>query len=127
MTQAANLASFGSNATTLGGTACQAWVNFTNNGSADTINASYNVSSVTRTGTGTSTINFTNALIDANYAVAFGVTAYASNNAQGVLNIASTGSFTPVTKTSTQLAIVSGNGSSGANYDYNNNSIMIFR
>ena len=41
----------------------KAWVRF-NNG---TINASYNVSSVTRNGTGDYSINFTNALTDANY------------------------------------------------------------
>jgi len=49
----------------------KAWVNF--NGSATsgsaTIRASYNVSSVTISGTGTYTINFTNALTDTNYGV----------------------------------------------------------
>jgi hypothetical protein len=45
----------------------KAWVNFV--GSSGTRNASYNVSSVTRTTTGSYTINFTNALPDANYAV----------------------------------------------------------
>jgi hypothetical protein len=48
---------------------CQAWVNF--NGTVttpSTIRASYNVSSITRNGTGDYTINFTNALTDANYA-----------------------------------------------------------
>jgi hypothetical protein len=44
----------------------KAWVNFNGNGGA-TIRASYNVSSVTRTGTGQYTINFTNAMVDANY------------------------------------------------------------
>ena len=47
----------------------KAWVNF--NGTVttpSTIRASYNVSSVTRNGTGDYTINFTNALTDANYA-----------------------------------------------------------
>jgi hypothetical protein len=47
----------------------KAWVNF--NGTVttpSTIRASYNVSSITRNGTGDYTINFTNALTDANYA-----------------------------------------------------------
>ena len=46
---------------------CKAWVNF--NGSTASIRASYNVSSVTKNGTGDYTINFTTALTDANYAV----------------------------------------------------------
>ena len=45
---------------------CVAWVNF--NGATATIRAGYNVSSITRNGTGDYTINFTNALADANYA-----------------------------------------------------------
>ena len=48
------------------GTLCRAWVNF--NGSTATIRASFNVSSVTRNGTGDYTITFTNAMPDANYA-----------------------------------------------------------
>jgi len=47
--------------------ACAAWVSFT--GTTGAINASYNIASVTRTGTGLYTIVFTNALTDANYAV----------------------------------------------------------
>jgi hypothetical protein len=44
----------------------RAWVNF-NGVSSVTVRASYNVSSVTRNNTGDYTINFTNALPDANY------------------------------------------------------------
>lgn len=43
-----------------------AWVNF-NGVTTTTIRASYNVSSVTRGGTGVYTITFTNAMSDANY------------------------------------------------------------
>jgi hypothetical protein len=46
----------------------KAWVNYKGT-STQSIRASYNVSSVTRNGTGDYTINFTNALTDANYAV----------------------------------------------------------
>ena len=45
----------------------KAWVNFGYVSSAITIRKSYNVSSVTRNGTGDYTINFTTALNDANY------------------------------------------------------------
>lgn len=45
----------------------KAWVNF--NGTNGSIYASYNVSSVTRNTTGDYTVNFTNALADANFTV----------------------------------------------------------
>ena len=48
----------------------KAWVNF-NGVSGATIRSSYNVSSVTRTGTGQYTINFTNAFANANYCTTF--------------------------------------------------------
>ena len=46
----------------------KAWVNYA--GASGSINASYNVSSVTRSATGTYQVNFTSALADANYVVA---------------------------------------------------------
>lgn len=49
---------------------CRAWVNFNGTTSPGTIRASFNVSSVTKNGTGDYTVNFTNALPDANYSVA---------------------------------------------------------
>lgn len=46
----------------------KAWVNWDGNtGSGNTIRSSYNVSSVTRNGTGEYTISFTNAFADTNY------------------------------------------------------------
>jgi hypothetical protein len=46
----------------------KAWVNF-NGVTTTSIRAAYNVSSVTRNGTGNYTINFTTAMVDANYAI----------------------------------------------------------
>jgi hypothetical protein len=46
----------------------KAWVNY--NGSTQTLNNSFNVSSVTRTSTGYFTVNFTTAMVNANYVVA---------------------------------------------------------
>jgi len=55
-----------------------AWMNF--NGIVTTsIRASYNVSSVTRNGTGDYTMNFTNAMADANYCVVGSVNISTSN------------------------------------------------
>lgn len=48
------------------GTLCRAWANWT---SAGTLNAGFNVSSITKVSTGAFTVNFTNALVDTNYAV----------------------------------------------------------
>jgi hypothetical protein len=49
----------------------KAWVNLV--GSSGSINGSFNVSSVTRTGTGQYTVNFTTAMANANYSVVLGV------------------------------------------------------
>jgi len=54
-----------------------AWVNFA--GASGTRNASYNVSSVTRNGTGDYTVNFASALTDANYAIS--TASYRTNDA----------------------------------------------
>jgi hypothetical protein len=53
---------------TAGGNAVKAWVNFNGTGTV-AIRASFNVSSITDNGTGEYTLNFTNALADANYAL----------------------------------------------------------
>ena len=53
------------------GTLCRAWVNFNGTGTV-AIRASFNVSSITDNGTGDYTVNFTNALTDANYSVVLG-------------------------------------------------------
>jgi hypothetical protein len=47
---------------------CRAWVNFNGTTSPGTIRASGNVSSVTKSGTGDYTVNFTTAMPDVNYA-----------------------------------------------------------
>ena len=47
---------------------CKAWVNFNGTGTV-AIRASYNVSSITDNGTGDYTVNFTTAMVDANFSV----------------------------------------------------------
>jgi hypothetical protein len=54
---------------------CKAWVNFNGTGTIgqpQTIRSSYNVSSVTKNGTGDYTVNFQTAMADANYSVIHG-------------------------------------------------------
>jgi hypothetical protein len=62
------------NGTTIG-TLCRAWVNFNGTGTV-AIRASFNVSSITDNGTGDYTINFTNAMPDANYGYVTGSTEF---------------------------------------------------
>ena len=70
-----NLASTGlvfsdSTTQTSGSGVAKAWVNFNGtSGASPVIRASYNMSSVTRNSTGDYTLNFTNAMVNANYAL----------------------------------------------------------
>ena len=57
----------------------RAWVNFNGTGTV-AIREDYNVSSITDNGTGDYTVNFTNALSDANYAVGLGSVSYTNTN-----------------------------------------------
>ena len=65
----------------IGGQLCKAWVNFDGT-STVAIRASYNVSSITDNGTGDYTVNFTTAMVDANYVV----TATAGGVSNGAFN-----------------------------------------
>jgi hypothetical protein len=56
-----------------------AWVNFGYISSAITVRSQYNVSSVTRSGTGDYTVNFNTALSDANYSAITGATSSLTN------------------------------------------------
>lgn len=62
------------------GQLCRAWVNFNGTTSPGTIRASFNVTSVTKSSTGNYSINFTNALTDANYATAVATSATTAAN-----------------------------------------------
>lgn len=67
----------------------KAWVNFNGTTSPGTIRSSYNVSSVTRNSTGLFTINFQNALTDANYS-AVSSSGSASSGSCTAITLAST-------------------------------------
>lgn len=70
---------------------CLAWVNFNGTGTV-AIRASGNVSSITDNGTGDYTVNFTNALPDANYSVGGLVVLGTIGNRAG-LELDTTGGF----------------------------------
>jgi hypothetical protein len=86
----------------------KAWVNF--NGTSGSISSSYNVSSVSRTGTGQYTVNFTNAFVDSNYAVCFG--ASQNNGSGGNANLLYISS-----QSTSSLSMYSQQGYSHSNYD----------
>ena len=77
----------------------KAWVNFNGTGTV-AIRASYNVSSITDNGVGTYTLNFTNALADANYSVVF---AGSDSNYGSVVTIAYSGVYS-TTQTGIRIA-----------------------
>ena len=102
-----------------------AWINFNGN-SGITINSQYNVSSVTRNAAGDYTINFANALIDANYSiVAMGTNTNASAGLFVLKNASST-TGTPSLKSTTQCEIVTG-AAGGGLFDTSNASVIAFR
>jgi hypothetical protein len=77
---------YGSAATAYG---CRAWVNFDGTGTV-AIRASGNVTSITDNSTGNYTVNFTTALVDANYGVGLGIQKQTSGVAGLSRNISST-------------------------------------
>jgi hypothetical protein len=103
----------------------KAWVNFNGTGTV-AINASYNVSSITDNGTGDYTVNFTNALADANYCVtttAMVVSDQGSSYQFGLRTTTNT-STAPTTKTTTAVRLLSRRES---DVDLQNCNVAIFR
>ena len=94
----------------------KAWVNFNGTGTV-AIRGSYNVSSITDNGTGDYTVNFTNALADANYA--FLATTEGSAVATENNNTA--------LKTTTQIGMNTLASSTGSTVDRSQISVSVFR
>jgi hypothetical protein len=102
----------------------KAWVNFNGTGTV-AIRASYNVSSITDNGTGDYTINFTNALPDANYSV---VTSGKFTSNSGASDVFSTclanWAGNPAT---TYVRMLTGQGNNGTRLDFEVACLSIFR
>jgi uncharacterized protein (AIM24 family) len=111
---------YGSVATAYG---CRAWVNFNGTGTV-AIRASGNVSSITDNGTGNYTVNFNNAMTDANYAFVATCGGVASNAVP-----ANVGQDTSSTQTTTAVVIrVAYDGGGGpAPADTNVVNVSIYR
>jgi hypothetical protein len=103
----------------------KAWVNF--NGTTatpSTIRASYNVTSVTKNGTGDYTLNFTNAFVDASYAVVFG---FASSYGVTTQVTAANSGSAPTTQTTTAVRITHRDAIGGSANDVANQYVAVFR
>lgn len=109
---------YGSVATAYG---CRAWVNFNGTGTV-AIRASGNVTSITDTGTGSYTVNFTNALPDANFApmISSGFT-----SASGWHEVGTTKTTTTCTIQTTTHVSFTGDGRSGT--DFSNIHFAVYR
>jgi hypothetical protein len=79
---------------------CRAWVNFDGTGTP-AIRASGNVSSITDNGAGDYTLNFTNAMVDANYSVV-GMSMRDSANASN-LSVFGSATYNTITTTSVRV------------------------
>jgi hypothetical protein len=117
-----NVVQFVDGAGTENGTLCRAWVNFNGTGTV-AIRASFNVSSITDNGTGLYTVNFTNAMSDANYStmaqcIACGIVAGLYVEVTGT-----TACGTPTTSSTALRTITSG----GTTYDSNYVYASVFR
>jgi hypothetical protein len=99
----------------------KAWVNFNGTGTV-AIRASYNVSSITRNGTGDYTVNFTNAFANANYAVtaSAGPVGTSAGTHIADLTIGGSGSGTAPTTTAVRVIAFSIPHNSGADALYAN-------
>ena len=102
----------------------KAWVNFNGTGTV-AIRASFNVSSITDNSTGDYTINFTNALADANYATIM-TTRISNSDTNGVLIQGPRGGSTYST-TAVRVITAASIGSSTGMFDAESVYVAIFR
>lgn len=102
------------------GQLCRAWVNFNGTGTV-AIRASFNVSSITDNGTGDYTVNFTNALADANYSV---VCTTSLESGQASARFMSVNLNTPMSTTAVRTQVTN---DAGTNEDKTVNCVSVFR
>ena len=107
----------------------KAWVNFSGV-SSTTIKKSYNVSSVTYVSTGKYTVNFTNALADANYSLALGICGLGSSAGGKILVENSSGTGGTLGRTASAVTVLScysfSNPGSGTDDNSYSNSVTVF-
>ena len=107
----------------------KAWVNFDGTGTV-AIRGSFNVESITDNGTGDYTVNFTTALVDANYQISMSSVGYSNtNNSIHAYVKGNASTFTaPFLKSTSQLRVVYGNDSGASTlYDCAEMNVAVFR
>ena len=105
----------------------KAWVNFNGTGTV-AIRASYNVSSITDNGTGDYTVNFTNALADANYSACVVCSPNTTNSARLFCQVFTNGTGTSaVAPSSSAFRFAAFNNSTSTNFDPDYACASIFR
>lgn len=82
----------------------KAWVNFNGTGTV-AIRQSYNVSSITDNGTGDYTVNFTNAMTDANFSAVGSAFCETANNSTLQIGRYTASAYNPHTTTSIRVSI----------------------
>lgn len=108
------------------GTFCRAWVNFNGTGTV-AIRASFNVSSITDNNPGDYTVNFTNALPDANYGVVCNSVLAATASSTGSAGPYGTFAAGASTKTTSAIRTLFGNSSTGNATDTAEANVAVFR
>ena len=103
----------------------KAWVNFNGTGTV-AIRASFNVSSITDSGNGTYTINFTTAIEDTNYAVVSS-NPVASDNTKGSVGLQGGYNSAATLKTTTQVRIRTGPANGTSVTDFQQIDVAIIR
>ena len=98
---------------------CKAWCNYNATGTP-VINGSFNISSVTRNGTGDYTYNFTTAMPNANYAAMVSMDLQTTGGTKVTIGARN------YTTTSVQVFVGTGNGTAGTNLDLNLTNLAVF-
>jgi hypothetical protein len=107
------------------GRLCRAFVNFDGTTSPGTIRSSFNVSSVTKNGTGDYTVNFTNALVDANYSIS-GASKNAIAGRGALVNVHPVAS-PALTSSSARINVANLDGNLATYFDSDQVHVAIFR
>jgi len=106
------------NTATTSSVLAKAWANFNGSTSSSlTVNNSYNVNSITRTGLGSYTVNFTNS-VSGTYAVVF--------SGASALGASTTGIWLIVTGQNSNSFSIQCLGSNGANFDITTGNFVVF-
>jgi len=103
----------------------KAWVNFNAN-SPITIRASYNVSSITYNSTQQYILNFTNAFVDTNYVVIWGVNPYSTGGFTSS-GVSTTNGNTAYRQKTTTTCWININNNGTGSPDYFDNNIVVLR